>query len=85
MKKFLYAIIQQAVREVLTKDVYAYIDTRFDAVDKRFDAIDKRMDAFEVRLKSLAEDVANIKGNLEGEARAFHIAGFLKKNSGFVD
>jgi outer membrane murein-binding lipoprotein Lpp len=145
MKKFIYNIVIQAVREVINQDVYKRIDeleqkmnarfdafeqkmnaridgleqkmnaleqrtnarfdeleqrtnARFDAFEQkmnaleqrtnaRFDAFEQKMnarfDAFEARIDSISADLANIKGNLEGEARAFHIAGYLRNQSGF--
>jgi hypothetical protein len=90
MKKFIYNIVIQAVREVINQDVYKHIDAleqrinaRFEAVDASFEAVDARFEAIEARMNSIAEDIANIKGNLEGEARAFHIAGYLRNQSSF--
>ncbi|MDR3325435.1 MAG: hypothetical protein LBS82_05585 [Spirochaetaceae bacterium] len=94
MKKFIYNIVIQAVREVINQDVYKRIDAleqrtnaRFEDLEHRmnarFDAVEARFDAFEVRIDSISEDLANIKGNLEGETRAFHIAGYLRDQSGF--
>jgi hypothetical protein len=76
MKKFIYNIVIQAVREVVNQDVYK----RIDALEQRTNA---RFDAIEAPINSMSEDLANIKGNLEGEARAFHIAGYLRNQSSF--
>jgi archaellum component FlaC len=90
MKKFIYNIVIQAVREVINQDVYKRIDAleqrtnaRFDAIEARFDAVEAHFDTVEARINSMSEDLANIKGNLEGEARAFHIAGYLRNQSSF--
>jgi tetrahydromethanopterin S-methyltransferase subunit G len=45
--------------------------------------VDKRIGGVEESIKTLTESVINIKGNLEGEARAFHIAGYLKNQTNF--
>jgi hypothetical protein len=45
--------------------------------------VDKRIDGVEESIKTLTESVINIKGNLDGEARAFHIAGYLKNQTNF--
>jgi hypothetical protein len=76
MKKFIYNIVIQAVREVINQDVYKHIDALEQRINARFDAV-------EARMNSMSEDLANIKGNLEGEARAFHIAGYLRNQSSF--
>jgi hypothetical protein len=72
------------------------MDARFDKIDDRFARIDERFDGLvyhesehekieNQRYLSLSDAVFNIKGNLEGEARAFHIAGFFKNQAGFGD
>jgi chaperonin cofactor prefoldin len=96
MKKFILNAFVQVVREVINEDVVKRIDRleqrmdRFEQkVDERIDKLeqkmDKRMDGLEQNFQALAEDIANIKGNLEGEARAFHIAGYLKNQASFGD
>jgi chaperonin cofactor prefoldin len=87
MKKFIYNIVIQAVREVINQDVYKHIDALEQRTNARFEDLEQKMnarfDAVEARINSMSEDLANIKGNLEGEARAFHIAGYLINQSSF--
>jgi tetrahydromethanopterin S-methyltransferase subunit G len=63
------------------------VDKRIDGLeqqmDKRIGGLEQRIGGFEESIKTLTEGVINIKGNLEGEARAFHIAGYLKNQTSF--
>jgi archaellum component FlaC len=76
IKDFIYTIVQQAVREVITKEV----NTRIDSLSQRIDAVEKNLtEKFEIRFDNIEKELANIRGNLEGEARLFHIMDYWKK------
>ena len=98
MRQFIYTIVQQAVREVITKEV----NTRLDSLEQRINDVEKNLEQrindveknlgqrtndvekslierFEVRFDNIEKSIENIRGNLEGEARFFHLADYLKK------
>ena len=87
MKQFIYTVVQQAVREVITKEVIVRIDNiektfgqRIDSLNQRISAVEKNLiERFEVRFDSIEKSIATIQGNLEGEARFFHLADYLNK------
>jgi DNA anti-recombination protein RmuC len=128
MKQFIYTVVQQAVREVITKEVNVRIDNvekslgqriadvekslsqridalgqrvtdveknlgqRIDALDQRINGVEKSLgqritdiemnliERFEGRFDSIEKSIATIQGNLEGEARFFHMVDYLQKN-----
>jgi archaellum component FlaC len=98
IKDFIFTIVQQAVQEVIAKEVNTRIDrleNRINEVEKSFnqriDGVEKSLTQrtddqirelekrFKVRFDNIEKALANIQGNLEGEARFFHLADYLKK------
>ena len=109
IKEFIYTVVQQAVREVITKEVNVRIDSldrRISDVEKnlsqRINDVEKNLDQrindveknlgqrisdvernlverFEGRFDHIENGLEIVQGNLEGEARFFHLADYLKK------
>jgi tetrahydromethanopterin S-methyltransferase subunit G len=109
MRQFIYTVVQQAVSEIITKEV----NTRIDALERHITDVEKNlgqritdvekslgqritdvekgldqriggveknlMERFEGRFDNIERSMENVRGNLEGEARFFHLADYLKK------
>ena len=62
IKSFIITLVQQAVSEVVTKE----ISTRIDKLEA---TIDTRMNQLNTRMDNVEKELTYIRGILEGEAR----------------
>ena len=66
--------MRQEVRDALddkSKEIYRYMDARFDAQDARFDAHDKRFDQLDARLDAHDKRFDRIDARLDAHDRRF--------------